>query len=1072
MGNQLKFFQIFSAGILALWFIVGCSLSLPQEVEIALETLPETVDFNYHIKPILSDRCYQCHGPDENTRKANLRLDIEEEAFAKLQSGNRAFVSGSLSQSESLHRILSEDPETIMPPPESNLSLSDREKALLIKWVSQGAQWKPHWAFIAPQKEAVIQKEGHPIDYFVERQLQQQGLQYSEPAAKSTLLRRVSFDLTGLPPTREALDRFAADSSSTAFEKEVDLLLASDAFAERLTLDWLDLSRYADSHGLHADGARTMWPWRDWVINAFKENMPYDQFVTWQLAGDLLPNATREQKLATAFNRNSPMTAEGGVIDEEWRLHYVFDRTETLSTAFIGLTVACAKCHDHKFDPISQKEYYQLTAFFNTIRELGMTGDDGNFGPLLLLPELQKEKELDQLQTRINAAEEQLQLTQEELKTFYAYAQDLPQKNILTDGLLAHYKVEKLVPQKDQKGFWVDGNKNLTTKKAPKIVPGVSGNAVEFHEDYDKIYVRKEIPQFEWTDPFSMMAWINTQQQDPKYRQFITGTSGGKNNWWRGWDFYLDGNNTLNLRLINMAPGNMIHVQTEAAIPKDQWKHVAFSYDGSGKARGAQLYIEGKPVATKIVIDNLYKSILPVSTSGVKVEVRPILIGKSYSSFVGDNGTFMGQMDEIKFFNKALSNLAVQLHYEEFSATKESITPALIQDHWVQENPRFKEQENTLNQLRKQWLEAINPVMEVMVMEEMKEARPTYLYQRGDYNSPGIEVQAQTPAVLPPMTNYPKNRLGLAQWLFSEEHPLTARVAVNHYWQMLFGKGLVRTPTDFGVQGSLPTHPELLDWLAVDFRSSGWDLKALIKTMVLSKAYQQSSQLTPELQEQDPTNLYLARSHSYRLPAEMIRDNALAVSGLLVNQIGGPSVKPYQPPGLWKEKNTFSLELLEYKKTSGDSLYRRGMYTFIKRGSPPPSMISFDATSREVCTVKRENTSTPLQALVLLNDTQYFEAARFLAQRLQEEAPQNLDKQLTEGFRLVTSRFPKDEEMKVLKAQYNRQLNHFKKHPKEVESIVKVGDKKANPKLNRTELSALTLVANTLLNHTESYYKR
>ena len=391
----------------------------------------------------------------------------------------------------------------------------------------------------------------------------------------------------------------------------------------------------------------------------------------------------------------------------------------------------------------------------------------------------------------------------------------------------------------------------------------------------------------------------------------------------------------------------------------------------------------------------------------------------------------------------------------------------------MNEDYRFKKANSQLNDLRKKWLKTINPVMEVMVMEEMEQPRKTFLYQRGDYNSPAGEVIPETPEVLPPLNpDAPKNRLGLAQWLFSDSHPLTARVAVNHYWQMLFGQGLVRTPTDFGLQGSLPSHPKLLDWLAVEFQSNGWDIKALLKMMVLSKTYQQSSKLTKELQEKDPTNIYLARNHSYRLSAEMIRDNALAISGLLVNQVGGPSVKPYQPPGLWKEKNTFSIKLLEYKKTGGDSLYRRGMYTFIKRGSPPPSMVSFDATSREICTVKRENTSTPLQALVLLNDTQYFEAARFLAERLKQEKGTSLEEQLINGFRLVTSRFPKQQELDILLNQYKRQLSHFKKHPQEAKKIIQVGDKKADSDLNFTELGALTIVANTLLNHTESYYKR
>ena len=433
--------------IVIIGILSSCSLEVPEEISNQYSSLPEVVDFNYHVKPILSDRCYQCHGPDEKTRKAGLRLDIESLAFSKLESGKRAFSAGNLYKSESARRILHQDPDIVMPPPEANLQLTQREKAMILKWIEQGAEWKEHWSFLPPQNKIPKSKDNtlsHPIDMFVKNKLDQEGLDFSPKASKAILVRRLYFDLTGLPPSIEAVDEFINDNSEKAYENLVDRLLNTPAHAERMALDWIDLSRYADSHGLHADGIRTMWPWRDWVLKAFQENMPYDQFVTWQLAGDLIPEATQEQKLATAFNRNSPMTAEGGVIDEEWRLHYVFDRTETLSTAFMGLTVACAKCHDHKFDPISQKDYYQLTAFFNNIRELGMTGDDGEFGPLLPLTDEQTQSKLDQLNQSMSAIKKELAITSEELKQVYEYSDELVKKTKAQPNLLFHGKFEEI----------------------------------------------------------------------------------------------------------------------------------------------------------------------------------------------------------------------------------------------------------------------------------------------------------------------------------------------------------------------------------------------------------------------------------------------------------------------------------------------------------------------------------------------------------------------------------------------------------------------------------------------------
>ncbi len=1058
-------------------FFASCSLNAPEEVMLAYQELPETVDFNFHVKPILSDRCYNCHGPDANTRKANLRLDLEAEAFKRLSNGNHAFVAGKPGKSESINRILSDDPEQVMPPPESNLTLTAKEKATIIKWIEQGAEWKAHWAFAKPEKPIVPEPANNEwpvqneIDLYVQQQLKQQGFQPSPEASKERLLRRVSMDLTGLPPTLEQIDAFLKDSNSDAYEKIVDRLLATDAHAERLALDWMDISRYADSHGLHADGWRLMWPWRDWVINAFKQNMSYDQFVTWQLAGDLLPNATKEQKLATAFNRNHPMTAEGGAIEEEFRLNYVWDRTETVGTALLGLTIACARCHDHKFDPISQKDYYQMTAFFNNVKELGMTGDDGNYGPMLALPDPETEEKLQTLDQTIQQKSAQLQLTKKELKDLDTYIKKLP-GNVKKKELLGHYPLEKLTSRGGkEKGYVVDGKTSVTTKESPLIVDGKKGRALQLTGEYDEIYLKK-VPNFEWTDQFSAGLWMQTTKREAGKTQTLLGTSGNKNNFWRGWDFYLDSLNRLNARLIHSLPHNYIQLQSKDSIPTGQWRHVAFTYDGSGKASGLTLYINGRECATEVKYDRLYKSIQTITPGTHELTNTPVAVGKSYRAFTGENGIFLGKLDEIYLYSRTLTPLEI-LYLAKEDDYPENPDDSWASDYWVSQSPEVQVLEKELKRLRSKWMAHMTPVMEVMVMEEMPTKRPAFAYDRGDYTQPIYEVDANTPKVLPAfLENYPQNRLGLSQWIFSEENPLTARVTVNRYWQMLFGKGLVDTPQDFGVQGALPSHPQLIDWLATSFVKSGWDVKALLKTMVMSHTYRQSSQISPKLQEEDPNNQHLARSNSYRLPAEMIRDNALAASGLLVQHVGGKSVRPYQPGNLWIEKNSFSHKLLKYKESEGDSLYRRGLYTFIRRTSPHPAMTAFDTPSREVCTVKRENTNTPLQALVLMNDTQFVEASRVLAERMQKEGGGTLEDQIAYGFRLAISRNPKEEETNVLKELYRTQSERFEADPKEAVALLKVGKKPIDKALDRSKTAALTLVANTILNHDETYMKR
>lgn len=1075
LNGKMKVSKVIT--LIASLLVLSCSQNMPSDVEEAYHKLPQTVDFNFHVKPILSDRCYACHGPDANSRKANLRLDLEEEAFAKLSNGNYAFVPGSTKKSESVHRILSDDPEILMPPPESNLSLTVKEKATIIKWIEQGAEWKEHWAFTKPEKLKTHQilnsewKANNEIDLFVQHQLKQKNFEPSPEAGKERLLRRVSLDLTGLPPTIDELDSFLNDKSPGAYEKVVDRLLRTDANAERLALDWMDLSRYADSHGKHADGYRMMWPWRDWVIDAFKQNMPYDQFVTWQLAGDLLPDAIQEQKLATAFNRNHPITSEGGAIDEENRLNYVWDRAETVGTAFMGLTVACARCHDHKFDPISQKEYFQMTAFFNNIKEIGVSGNDVNAGPMLPLADNKTRESLEVLKNSIKKKEEELLLTKKEICDLDVYIKKLP-PNFSEKGLISRYEMDKISKTTNKEGrYLVDNNPKVTIKKEPIISGGKKGNAFEFTGEYDEVYI-DNTPNFEWTDKFSASLWMNTKKRQAGKTQTLIGTVGGKNSMWRGWDFHLDSLNRLNVRLVSSLSHDYIHVRTKDSIKKHAWKHVAFSYDGSGKAKGLKIFIDGQEQNVDRPYDRLYKSIKTIKDKEHTLYIRSVKVARNYSFSTGENGIFQGKIDDIRIYTRTLTPLEVASIFKtDDSQEIKDNKPA--NDYWIDQSEKVMALEKELKSLRNEWLTLMNPIPEIMVMEDMPKKRPTFAYARGDYEQPIYQVEAAVPEALPAFSDeYPKNRLGLSKWFFSEEHPLTARVAVNRYWQMLFGEGLVSTPEDFGVQGALPTHPELLDWLAVSFIESSWNVKALLKTMVMSHTYRQSSESTLEMREKDPMNSFLAHSNSYRLPAEMIRDNALAASGLLVQTIGGKSVMPYQPENLWIEKSNFSHKLLRYKESEGDSLYRRGLYTFIRRTSPHPAMLAFDVPSRDMCTIKRENTNTPLQALVLMNDVQFVEASKILAERMQKEGGNTLDEQIAYAFRLAVSRFPKEEEKTILKEFFETQSRRFDRNPELALDLLSVGQKEIDKSLNFKTTAALTMVANTILNHDETYMKR
>ncbi|WP_232835042.1 DUF1553 domain-containing protein [Pleomorphovibrio marinus] len=1058
---------------------MSCGVEKPAEILEAETSIPSEIDYNIHVKPILSDRCFSCHGPDPNTREAGLRLDMAEGAYGPLADNkNKVAVSpGNLHRSDVYERLVSDDPEKMMPPPQSNLTLSSREKAIIVRWIEQGATYKPHWAYIKPEKN-ILPKVSDPtwpnneIDYFVMSKLDQINLKPSPPAEKERLIRRVSLDLTGLPPDLDLVDRFLNDTSPNAYEKVVDNLLSTVAYAERMALDWLDVARFADSNGLHADGYRMMWPWRDWVIEAFNENMPYDRFIEWQVAGDLIPNPSKKQILATAFNRNNQTNSEAGIIDEEYRLEYVLDRSETIGKAFLGLTLDCARCHDHKFDPLSQKDYFSMAAFFNNMDELGMTGNDGNSGPLLLYLEDDEERDLNRLKAKIRSLEEEKVKAQQkflsEVKEGSLAPQWLPEKTLKL-GLMAHFDLGEY-----RNGSILDpsGKVMAKVKGSPEIIPSPGGKGMRFKNELDFL----EIPEqglFEMTSAFSFSFWAKPESREP-YRSLLA-NSGNKNNFFRGYEVFLDSTNRVQVRIINALPHNCIHIITKDPIKMEDWSHIALTYDGSAVADGTVVYIDGKPAPLETLRDNLYKSILPVNDSRGMPVNRPLRLARSYRAFGGDNGIYTGGLDDLYIYDRVLTELEVAElhHYGTTSQLKEYELSEIGRHLDYHTNKEARNKDESLKILRQEQLKMLEGKKEVMVMKERDHLRKTYILDRGEYELPTKEVQADVPSVLPSLEKeWPRNRLGLAKWLTHSDHPLVSRVSVNRYWNQFFGRGIVPTVGDFGSQGDLPSHPLLLDWLAVDFIESGWDVKALVRKMVTSATYRQQSLATNELLELDPDNVYLARGPRHRLLGEFIRDSYLHASGLLVEEVGGPSVKPYQPVGLWEEKGEFSNFLLTYRPDKGKDLYRKSMYTFIRRTSPAPAMTTFDVPGREDCTVQRQETNTPLQPLVLMNDPQIIEASRALAEKMQKEAGNQLEDQLVYGFRRVIGRKPSEKEMQLFQKMFSMELDRFRTNKKDREALLNVGASKLDRDLPLDRTAALTMVANLMFNHFDFYTKQ
>ena len=1088
-SRVLCLFALLLAGLAS-----GCGPDLPAAVADAMATVPAEVDYNFHVKPILSDRCFACHGPDAENRQAGLRLDTPAGAYAALASGSgAAVVPRRTGASQLVARILHTDPERVMPPLESNLALTPAEIATLVRWVEQGGAYEPHWAFQPPVPPAVPAAgtgwARNEIDRFIAHEHERLNIAPAPEAGRSVLARRLFFDLTGLPPTPADVDRFVADPRPDAYERLVDSLLALPAYGERLATYWLEVARFADSEGYLDDFHHTFWPYRDWVIEAYNRNLPYDQFLLWQVAGDQLPAPTREQTLATAFNRLHKQNSEGGIIPEEFRVEYVVDRTNTVGTAFLGLTLGCARCHDHKYDPVSQRDYYSLFAFFNSTVERG----DGIFGynavengqrvpnvlsmsagPVLALPSEEVAAIRDFLQTEIAAGAARLDsLRRHRADAFAAWQRTRPGPAVLQRELRAaavtdlDFDAPELTALTDAAN---PGQPVVTWGDIALVSEGRHGQSLR-SAAAGALIAPGERSRFERSDPFTVSLWIKAPEVYTEAHVVYNGNN--RIQGYRGWDVMLD-SNFVNFRLNHAHPYQSLHLRTATPLATGKWEHFVWTYDGSSRAAGMRLFRNGREVQPTVERDFLYRSTRPYTDplATVYMPYQGLVIGSRFydQDFEG------GELDEVRVFNRELGSLEAGYLYDAaagsaaFAEAVAAQAPAARRFYERHIDPELEAERETLRRLRERAVITIDTVQEVMVMGDATRERPTYVLDRGIYDAYGEPVGRDVPAaILPWPDSLPRNRYGLARWLLHPEHPLTSRVAVNQFWYLFFGRGLVETVEDFGNQGALPSHPELLDWLAVDFQANGWDMKRLVRQLVTSATYRQSSVVRPGLAELDPDNRLLTRAPRYRRSAEMIRDQALAVSGLLDRRIGGPSVFPYQPPGLWRETTNHPF-FPGYRVDTLEGLHRRSMYTFWKRNMPPPTMLIFDAGTRGECQVRRQRSNTPLQALALLNDEQIIEACRALALAVDRHSAQ-AEPALRSVFRRLLSRDPTDRELAILTRYYHEELAYFRDRPAAAEDFLQVGVAAPVPRPEQARIAALARVANTIMNTTEGYYK-
>ncbi len=1071
------------AGKLFVVFL-GASASLTA---LANAQEPVAIDFSRDIQPILANHCFSCHGPDEATREADLRLDDRDSALA-----SAAIVPEELEQSELVKRILSLDPDSQMPPPAHKRPLSSEQQATLQAWISQGAKYAAHWAFEPPARTVFERVPAEhepgsiavadPIDFFVRKQLTELQLPFAAAADRRTLIRRVTLDLTGLPPTPQEVEDFVSDSSPNAYEKVVDRLLATKNYAERMTMEWLDLARYADTNGYNNDEDRTMWPWRDWVIDAFHNNMPYDQFVVEQLAGDLLPSPSQSQLIATAFLRNQGHNTEGGIIQEEYRVEYVADRVHTTATVFLGLSLQCARCHDHKYDPVSQKEYYEFYAYFNSLDE-----KQASYSKFLAAEPFVRVPSVDQA-TRL----------QELQQTLANQRQLLDSRRLDVDQRLAEWQVERLAGNEGTETTTRYAHKllnhfsmELQSERPPEPSPvstgeqflhdsatgtargravgqlaieaGHVGSGLAFegtaHVDLGQIAALDREQAFAigaWIYPTSSEAMAIFSKMDDASQHL-------------GYDLLLE-NGKLVSHLVHRWPDNAIKVATQQPLTLNAWHHVVLVYSGSSQAAGVKLYVDNQLAQLDTLSDTLTASFATpkpfhLGLRGTslpfhgKIDELMIVQGTLFTEQIAQ--WFAGQ--PIESFDKLLAITASE-RTEEQTRQLHDFFLTHVDEESIELRKAIAGGESELQTLQ-------DSFSAVMVMRDMQPPRETFVLQRGQYDQPQDKVTAAVPGLFVSAVDaQANNRLGLAQWLVDPAHPLTARVAVNRWWQHYFGTGLVKTVEDFGITGEPPSHPELLDYLALSFIDSGWDVKSLQKKIVLSATYQQQSRVSPEGLERDPENRWLSRGPRFRLPAETVRDNALAISGLLQPRVGGPSVKPYQPEGLWED---VSVERrAKYVPDVGEGLHRRSMYSFWKRTCPPPAMMNFDAPNREVCFARRPRTNTPLQSLVLMNDPTYIEASRMLAQQMLVAEVNTTAERIQVGYRRCLAREATDAELTVMQELLDQARQQFRQQSEAAQALNAIGAMRAVEGLDGVEVAAWTMLGSTLLNLDETVSKR
>lgn len=947
----------------------------------------ERLRYNRDIRPILSDNCFACHGPDTANQQAGLRLDVRESAIIPADSGNAAIIPGQPDASALVARILSKDEYELMPPADSHKKLSASQKQKLRQWIAEGAEYEPHWAFVPPKKST----EGNSIDDFICAELQKHGLSPSPPASRETLIRRLALDLTGLPPNVSDL------SSDIALHAYIDRLLASPHYGEHLAVGWLDAARFADTNGYQVDRDRELWPWRDWVINAFNANMPFDQFTIEQLAGDLLPHATFDQKIATGFHRNHMFNEEGGIIAEEFLAEYTADRVETTASVWLGQTFNCNRCHDHKFDPFTQRDFYAMKAFFHNVPERGVGIYSNpvrtNAPPYIQLPTPEQEAEIASLRSRLESVEGDLKA--------------------LADGDMESWTKEI-----------------VTTKIDWDLLDPLRASGGD------------TLPQIA-----NHSVVIGPQQTPAKHVVIVAKLPVGK---------------ITALRL---------QCSSTTSPAKFEWTHLKI---GQTKLRALDS-------SHATVVDDNRKSRIAVAAAldhplHAIFEFESPLTGSQIEITLGVENSdgplewrIFASTDPTDFL-AAPNIIAIA---EKDKSLQTEVERKQLTDAHLERMPEYHRLSDEATALRAKLASKEAEIPTTLVMEEQNVPRPTFILMRGAYDKPGEMVNAATPAVLPPLAaDLPHNRLGLAKWLVSRENPLTARVIVNRIWQHFFGNGLVRTSEDFGAQGELPSHPELLDWLAITFQESGWDVKKLVKMIVTSDTYQQGSQFSSRSAQSDPMNRFLSRGPRHRLSAEVIRDQALAASGLLVTRIGGPSVKPYHPPGLYEQVVAQrDNPKATYQQGSGADLHRRSLYTYWKRSVPNPGMLLFDAPFRETCTLRRSRSNTPLQALNLLNDPTYVEAARHLAQRMIREGGPSAESRLAQGFRILLARNPSSQELKILTAAIQRSIKDFTEDANAATQFLAVGEAGTDEKLDLAELAAYTTLASTLINLDETITK-